>query len=135
MLFTETGFKNYAEDLLQRMTNPYLADTVARVVRDIVRKLEIDGRIFGTMRLALEYSIEPTNMALGAFAGIALLSRKSEEYNLPRDLCIADWRKLEDTKIKEIIGWLWANQTCKHAGQLIKYVQNAKRLLNTLLKE
>ena len=72
-LFTQAGFRAYAEDLLERMTNPYLGDTVARVTRDIVRKLEIDGRIFGTMQLALEYGIEPKNMAVGALAGLALL--------------------------------------------------------------
>ncbi|MHC4538004.1 MAG: mannitol dehydrogenase family protein, partial [Planctomycetota bacterium] len=62
-LFTDSGFNDYAEDLLTRMTNPYLGDTIARVVRDITRKLEMNGRIFGTMQLALEYGIEPKNMA------------------------------------------------------------------------
>ncbi|MHC4736437.1 MAG: mannitol dehydrogenase family protein, partial [Planctomycetota bacterium] len=42
-LFTEAGIKRYAEDLLERITNPYLADTVARAGRDVVRKLGING--------------------------------------------------------------------------------------------
>ncbi|MHC4751483.1 MAG: mannitol dehydrogenase family protein [Planctomycetota bacterium] len=144
-LFTEAGFKNYAEDLLERMTNPYLGDTIARVVRDVVRKLGIDGRIFGTMRLALEHKIEPKNMALGAMAGIAVLLARAEEYNLPSYLrpCLrrgklvpakagSDWRKLDDDKIEKIINWLWAGQKNMYAQQLIKHVQNAKKHIKKL---
>jgi len=134
-LFTEAGFKVSAEDLLERMTNPYLGDTVVRVVRDVVRKLGMNGRIFGTMQLVLEYGIEPTNMALGAIAGIAVLLEKAEEYNLPGDLRFGNWRKLNDVKIEKIINWLWAGQTSKYAERLIKYVQNARRPLTTLIKE
>jgi len=134
-LFTEAGFRVSAEDLLERMTNPYLGDTVVRVVRDIVRKLEMNGRIFGTMQLALEHGIEPRNMALGAMAGIAVLLKKAEKYNLPGDLRFGDWRKLSDAKIENIVSWLWAGQTCQYAGQLIKYVQNARGPLTTLIKE
>ena len=134
-LFTEAGFKSYARDLLGRMTNSYLGDTVVRVVRDAVRKLGINGRIFGTMQLALEHGIEPRNMALGGMAGIAVLLEKAEEYNLPTDLRFGDWRKLDDVKIEKIIRWLWTGQTSKYADQLIKYVQNARKPLTTLIKE
>jgi len=134
-LFTEAGFKSYARDLLGRMTNSYLGDTVVRVVRDAVRKLGINGRIFGTMQLALEHGIEPRNMALGGMAGIAVLLEKAEEYNLPTDLRFGDWRKLDDVKIEKIIRWLWTGQTSKYADQLIKYVQNARKPLTTLIRE
>jgi mannitol-1-phosphate 5-dehydrogenase len=126
-LFTEAGFRDSAEDLLKRMTNPYLGDTVARVVRDVLRKLSMNGRIFGTMQLILEYGVEPKNMALGAMAGIAVLLEKANENNLPGDLRFGDWRKLNDSKIEKIIKWLWAGQTCKYADHLIKYVQNAQK--------
>ena len=85
----------YAEDLLERMTNPYLADTAARAGRDVVRKLGISDRIFGTMALALEHGIEPKNMAIGALAGIALLLANAAEYGLPRELRSLDWRRLD----------------------------------------
>jgi len=132
VLFTEAGFRDCAEDLLNRMTNPYLGDTVARLVRDAVRKLAINGRIFGTMQLALEYGIEPRNMALGAMAGIAVLLEATEENNLPGDLRFGDWRKLDDARIEKIINWLWAGQTSKYAEQIIKYVQNARGRLRQL---
>jgi len=131
-LFTEAGFRDYAQDLLERMTNPYLGDTVARVVRDVVRKLRINGRIFGTMQLALEHDIEPTDMALGAMAGIAVLLETADENNLPGDLRFGDWRKLDDAKIERIISWLWTGQSCSYAQQLIKYVQNAQEHLKEL---
>jgi len=131
-LFTEAGYRGYAEDLLTRMTNPYLADTVARVSRDVVRKLGLNERIFGTMQLALEYGIEPKNMAAAALAGIALLLRRANENNLPNDLRFDDWRKLDGAKIEKVIRWLWTGQTCKYAATLIKCVQNAQEHLKEL---
>jgi mannitol-1-phosphate/altronate dehydrogenase len=130
-LFTESGYKDYAEDLLERMTNPYLGDTIARVTRDTVRKLEMDGRIFGTMQLALNYGIEPKNMALGAMAGIAILLNKAEENNLPEDLRFKDWRKLDRIQTEKLLRWLW--NTKKNRGQIdraIKFLINAKKYLD-----
>jgi mannitol-1-phosphate 5-dehydrogenase len=134
-LFTEAGYKNYAEDLLERMTNPYLADTVARVCRDVVRKLGVNERIFGTMQLALEYGIEPENMALGALAGIAILLEKAQEYNLQSDLRFGNWRRLDDSKIEKVLNWLWKGQIYAQAEQLIKYVQDAKKHLMALVNK
>ncbi|UCD30196.1 MAG: hypothetical protein JSV03_06935, partial [Planctomycetota bacterium] len=131
-LFTDSGFRDYADDLLERITNPYLGDTVARAGRDSVRKLSIKGRIFGTMYLALEYGIEPKNMAIGAMAGIAVLLEKAKDYNLPADLRFGDWHKLDKLRIEKIIRWLWKDQTTNHAQRLIKYVQNAKEQLQRL---
>ena len=134
-LFTEAGFRQYAEDLLERMTNPYLGDTVARVTRDVVRKLEIDGRIFGTMQLALEQGIEPKNMALGAMAGLAVLLQKAQEYNLPEDLRFGDWRRLDGAEIERILNWVWRAQTSKYSNQLIACVCKAQRPLQALIKQ
>ena len=131
-LFTEAGFKDYAEDLLVRMTNPCLGDTIARVTRDVVRKLEMDGRIFGTMQLALEYGIEPKKMALGAIAGIAVLLQKAEEYNLPDDLHCGDWRKLDEVRIERIFNWLWTGKSCRQIDQIIKSLKNSKKHLEEL---
>src|SRR3989339_1886434 len=79
-LFTENGYREFAEDLLTRMTNKYLDDTIERAARDPQRKLGANDRIFGTMRLALEYGGEPENMALGAAAGMDyLLKAKGAE--------------------------------------------------------
>lgn len=65
-LFTTEGMKAYAEGLIVRMQNPYLADSIDRVIRDIPRKLSWDDRVIGTMRLALAYGVTPVNFARGA---------------------------------------------------------------------
>lgn len=132
-LFTEAGYEVYAEDLLERMTNPYLADTVERAGRDPVRKLGYNDRIFGTMRLAVEQGIEPTNMALGAMAGIGLLLDRAQENGLANDLRFGDWRKVNEAQIEEIIKWIWSSEYGKHRDRLITYTQEAKRHLCRLL--
>lgn len=72
-LFTEDGYSAYAEDLLERMLNPFLRDAVERVVRDPRRKLGWDDRLIGAMRLALSQGIKPVGYAQGAKAALAML--------------------------------------------------------------
>jgi mannitol-1-phosphate 5-dehydrogenase len=72
-LFTPSGYRAYADDLLQRMTNPYLRDRVERVIRDTPRKLAWNDRLIGTMRRALDAGIVPTRFALGAAAALETL--------------------------------------------------------------
>jgi mannitol-1-phosphate 5-dehydrogenase len=132
VLFTESGFRKYTEDLLERITNPYLGDTVTRACRDMVRKLSINDRIFGIISLALEYGIEPKNLAIGAMAGIAVFLEHAKEYKLPADLCFGDWRTLDSDRLEKIINWLWKGQTTINTRQIIKYVQNAKEPLQKL---
>jgi mannitol-1-phosphate 5-dehydrogenase len=142
-LFTEKGYKCCAEDLLQRMTNPYLADTIERVCRDVVRKLGLQERIFGTMQLALDYGVAPTNMAIGALAGIAVLLQNARQYNVPKELHCADWRKLDDAKIERIVTWLWKAERGstvrrpfrEHTKQLTKHVRDAQEHLRHLVMD
>jgi mannitol-1-phosphate/altronate dehydrogenase len=70
-LFTPEGYRHYADDLLTRMMNPYLRDTVQRVGRDPERKLGWDDRLIGTMRMALGEGIAPCRYGLGAAAALA----------------------------------------------------------------
>ena len=53
-----------------RMTNPWLADRVERIIRDPRRKLAGGDRLFGTMRVCLSQGIEPRTLALGAAAAL-----------------------------------------------------------------
>jgi len=69
-LFTPDGWRAYAEDLLVRMTNPFLRDRVERVIRDAQRKLEWNDRLIGTIRLALAAGLKPWRLALGAAAAM-----------------------------------------------------------------
>ena len=72
-LFTPTGYQAYADDLLERMTNPYLRDRIERVIRDTPRKLAWDDRLVGTMRVALDAGVTPHRFALGAAAALETL--------------------------------------------------------------
>ncbi|NWG16496.1 MAG: hypothetical protein HXY41_07660 [Chloroflexi bacterium] len=72
-LFTPEGYQAYADDLLERMINPFLRDTAERVGRDVARKLGWDDRLIGTMRVALRQGVIPRRYALGAAAALAAL--------------------------------------------------------------
>jgi len=80
-LFTATGWRAYADDLLARMINPWLRDAVARVIRDPRRKLGWDDRLIGTMRLALDAGIAPWRFAQGAAAALALLPPAEQNFD------------------------------------------------------
>jgi len=69
-LFTPEGYRDFADDLLERMTNPFLVDTIERVTRDTERKLGWSDRLIGTIRMALQQGITPRRYALGAAAAL-----------------------------------------------------------------
>lgn len=71
--FTPEGAGRYADDLLPRVMNPHLRDTVARMGRDPERKLGWDDRLIGTVRLCLSQGIEARRYAFGAAAALAVL--------------------------------------------------------------
>jgi mannitol-1-phosphate 5-dehydrogenase len=86
-LFTREGYREYADDLLARMVNPFLRDSVERVGRDPQRKLEWDDRLVGTLRVALQQGIKPSRYAFGTAAALAVLDRNTLETNIP----LATW--------------------------------------------
>ncbi len=133
-LFTEAGYRRFAEDLLERMTNPYLADTVARAGRDVVRKLGINDRIFGTMALAVEHGIEPSNMAMGAMAGVALLLSKADEHSLPHELRGLDWRILDIEDLTRLLAWVWRSPDSANVRRLVDCTCAARESLADLLE-
>jgi len=132
-LFTEPGYRAYAEDLLVRMTNPYLADAVARASRDVARKLAVNDRIFGTMALALEHGIEPKNMAMGALAGVALFLTGDTARGLPGRVESLDWRSLHPESLAWTLTWLWKTPLSPLLRRIIDYTYSAGNPLNDLL--
>jgi mannitol-1-phosphate 5-dehydrogenase len=72
-LFTLEGYREYVDDLMERMVNPFLRDAVDRVIRDPQRKLSWDDRLIGTMRLALDAGIEPRRFAKAAAVAAKML--------------------------------------------------------------
>ena len=120
--FTEDRYRKYAEDLLERITSPYLDDTVQRAVRDPMRKLCLNDRLFGTMALALEQGIEPINLALGAAAAIVFILKNAAEYELSQ---VESVQKLQDKHIEEILLEIWSEDISNKSGELIRYTQKA----------
>jgi mannitol-1-phosphate 5-dehydrogenase len=108
-LFTHEGYREYADDLLARMVNPFLHDSVERVGRDPRRKLGWDDRLVGTLRVAIGQGVKPSRYAFGAAAAQAVLDRNTLESNLPLATWLEPlWRaaspdKLEEEKILELI--------------------------------
>lgn len=90
-LFTAAGFRAYADDLLDRMVNPWLRDTVARVIRDPRRKLGWSDRLTGALRIALDAGIVPLRFARAAAAAL--------------DLVVAETPRLSRA---EALGALWS---------------------------
>jgi mannitol-1-phosphate 5-dehydrogenase len=72
-IFTPAGFAGYAGDLVRRMVNPNVRDTVARVCRDPERKIDWDDRLVGAMRLAVGAGVEPRRYALGVAAALQMM--------------------------------------------------------------
>jgi hypothetical protein len=89
-LFTASGFQAYADDLLERMTNPFLQDRVERIIRDPQRKMGWSDRLFGTMRLCLNQGIQPAAMATGAAAACAL-DPSAASGGTPREILTRLW--------------------------------------------
>jgi mannitol-1-phosphate 5-dehydrogenase len=77
-LFTPEGYRAYADDLLERMTNPLLLDTIERVTRDPDRKLGWNDRLIGTMRVARDAGVPAPRYALGAAAALEALGAGPE---------------------------------------------------------
>ena len=132
VLFTESGYLAYAENLLERMMNPYLDDTTERAGRDVKRKLGFEDRIFGTMRLALEQGIEPVNMALGAAAGITMLLKESD-VNKPPDFLHLDFENPSRENLEKILEWIWEGGSTEYRDGLITLTENAFTRLRDLM--
>ncbi|MFH0938303.1 MAG: hypothetical protein V1899_03350 [Planctomycetota bacterium] len=109
-LFTSDGYRAYADDLLERMIRPNLNDLVSRVCRDTVRKLGYDDRLYGTMRLALKYGIQPKNLALGGAAGVLSLIKRQSELKTPLLGLPRNVAELSEETLKQMLFALWAGK-------------------------
>ena len=127
-LFSSEGFARFAEDLLVRMTNPYLNDEVARVCRDPRRKLGYCDRLIGTMREALVQGVEPVIMARGAAAAL----RHCVIENI--DLGVEypdDNNELGDDCVSAMLRSVWRDEeTDGHESSCIELICRANRELD-----
>ncbi len=61
----------HVADLLARLANRPLGDTIFRLARDPIRKLGSTDRLVGGARLALKHGLEPDALSWGIAAGLA----------------------------------------------------------------
>jgi len=80
----------HAADLRQRFTNLALGDPVARVAADPLRKLAVDERLVGGVRLALAHGVAPVACAQ-AVANALLYDDLSD----PGAVSLSGWRQSE----------------------------------------
>ncbi len=133
-LFTESGYQRYADDLLGRMTNPFLADTTERAARDILRKLGATDRVFGTMSLALEWGVRPANMAVGALAGVAMLLGDVAGHGVPDEFHGIGWQSLDRAGLADLLRWAWKNEEPPFRDELIDCTWQARDRLAELAR-
>lgn len=124
-LFTPDGYREYADDLLDRMTRKNLNDLVVRVGRDHARKLGYDDRIYGTMRLALDNGVSPKNLAAGAAAGVISMIRRRDSIDPPIDLLPTGPADLSRELLAKLLGHLWADKVDDNAPELISLTWDA----------
>jgi len=75
--FQESELRAHVADIVRRLDNRALADTIFRLARDPLRKLGPEDRLVGAARLALKHRIVPAGLAWGIAGGLA--------YDDPRD--------------------------------------------------
>lgn len=103
-LFTEEGFTFYGNDLLERMTNPYLRDEVQRICRDPLRKLGYGDRLVGTIREAYKQDVIAESLAIGVLCGLCFIISEKIETGITIPGKISD---LDKDNIKTILLHLW----------------------------
>ena len=128
-LFTPEGYREYAEDLLERMVRPTLNDLVWRVGRDHVRKLGYDDRLYGTMHLALEYGIEPKNLALGAAAAVLSLIKRQVSLGLSVPHLPRKAEDLTEGRLAKLLSGIWSGHAGPYAERLIALTWSALEAL------
>jgi mannitol-1-phosphate/altronate dehydrogenase len=129
-LFTPAGYQAYADDLLARMTNPYLRDRTERVIRDTPRKLGWDDRLVGTMRVALDAGVTPHRFALGAAAALETLpaklvgTRSTASVTLPAENGTRWNASLPDSALSAL--WSAPDKPAGRKAQLIHLITEAQ---------
>ena len=129
-LFTTNGFCEYVDDLLLRMTNPYLSDTVARAIRDPLRKLGCSDRLFGALRFCLANGVKPVALVAGALAGLEALALSPECPQSEDFEALRQKKRLGEDAFERMLRVLWedscASSEVEAISRLLKHVYTNK---------
>lgn len=103
-------------EILASFSNAALMDTVTRVGRDPVRKLQSDDRLIGPAKLAYRYGVEPTYLIQGCAAALSfaehsdpqaaelqrLIKERSAEYSLDFISQLRPWNPVSKLILNEL---------------------------------
>ena len=120
-LFSERGYREYADDLLMRMTNPHLNDLVERVGRDHARKLGIEDRLYGTMVIALQQNVQPLSFGIGAAAGVLSMILRREKLSRQPEHLPNSAQRLDKDTLSRLLREIWGEHPAarEHGQRLI----------------
>lgn len=76
----------HINDLLQRFKNPYLRDTVSRVARDPIRKLQPSDRLIGAARACEIENITPVYLSFAIALALSFMD-DTDSLQLMNDVC------------------------------------------------
>ena len=76
----------HINDLLQRFKNPYLRDTVSRVARDPIRKLQPSDRLVGAARSCEKENITPVYLSFAIALAISFMENADSQF-LMENVC------------------------------------------------
>lgn len=66
-------YAGFISEILETFSNAALMDTIARVGRDPIRKLQSEDRLIGPIKLAYRYGTMPTHLIRGCAAALSFL--------------------------------------------------------------
>lgn len=76
----------HIHDLLQRFKNPYLKDTVSRVIRDPLRKIQPSDRLVGAARSCETFNIKPVYLSFAIALALSFMDT-TDSLNLMESVC------------------------------------------------
>lgn len=133
-LFTPAGFQFYVDDLLARMTNPHLSDTVARAIRDPLRKLGCSDRLFGSIRVCLANGVEPACLSVGALAGLRALALLPDHPSECAFDALRQGKALDCAMFERLLSALWGDScSAAETKTIAALLQSAQVRLDALL--
>jgi hypothetical protein len=85
------------------------------------------------MSLALEYGVEPKNMALGALAGLISILRQPQTHQLPDSLRHPDIGPIPQSGLRDLLQWVWRGRMPDRNDPVFKCVFEVQGRLMGLL--
>ena len=72
----------YADKELQRFSSELLCDPIARVAREPLRKLDLEGRLIGAAQICLSLGFIPKNILMGITSALLFEDKKDADSHL-----------------------------------------------------